>query len=615
MPPQLRRGTLGGPGLASSRAPPTGAASAAAAPFAATAAAALAAAAPFATRRLLRAAKAATRRQAGGAEKSGRARGPRRNRRRQVGPAVVKGATAETVEEAIYRLDNEINDALEADDLRAAAKAQRELRKVQLDRPSAACRLHIQEDCRSATAMLRLGDAIDVDVRVKAARKLGRWLRWRRTAAKGLVPEATALEGLLWALRSEPEVAWTAQCALYYAARVADRAGTSVRDGNRGTLSRMLLNEPNSFCFCLPQLNARSRDSYGRALRSNVVRDFFSQLRTVTLVDPGYGDYGAGVELAPFVRLCRQLGRSFESLEGLKILGFEDCAMSLVLPHLMLPKLKSLEIIGACHTAEAQHAILSLLYRHGPYIEALELNVWTEYLCEVDDPLADIDPMPKVKRLTIRAPPLSVPWEHFARYFPSLEELTFLYDQDFALNSMEVLEAEYEESDMDTPEMLERHALWRYRDAVVFARDLHARGFRRLARQCPSLRTIRLTVADNSFGYDLTPAEERLTLCWRRETSSSRQSFRRDREINNAARAALEETSARVPEAAGRSLAGGPARALDARSESDGDEQDADAERQVSKEEAQAAGAGVMLQVIRFFDDPSIEAEFGLRTP
>lgn len=499
------------------------------------------------------------------------------------------------------RLLADIAAALEADDLAGAARAQRELRKVQLESPSEACRLHIQEDCRAATAMLRLGDAVDPELRIKAAKKLGRWLRWRRTTAKDLVPVTTALEGLLWAMRSEPEVAWAAQCALFHAAQCADRADQSVREGTRGTISRLLLNEPTPFPLTLPNLTPRDAENHKRALQTAAVQDFFSQLRALTLVDAGYGDDADCQDLAASMPFCKVLGRSFGSLQELKLLGFEDCAMTLVLPHLAMPKLRSLQLVGACQSAEAQRAILALLNRHGAGLVELELNVWTELLREADDPLADVYTMPKVRRLTVRAPPLRVRWEHLARTFPALEELTFLYDQDFALNSLDVLDAS--EDPGKQQDLLEKQANWLYRDAALFAQELHMAGFRRLARQCDRLQEIRLAIADSSFGYDVTKPEDRLALCWRREASGRTPFFRRDHARNNAVRAALEARSGHLADAAAASsLAADAAFAYSS-----------DSEDEVSEEEALAAGAAVILQVIRYFDDPSLEAEFGLR--
>jgi len=498
----------------------------------------------------------------------------------------------ESVEEAMMRLNAEIDLALEADDLAGVARARREMRKVQLEKPSAACRLLILEDCRAANALIRLGDFAEVEARVKAVRKLGRWLRWRRTAAKNLVPVATALEGILWALRSEPEVAWTAQCSLFHAARCADGASQSVREGTRGTISRLLLNEPSPFPLCLPELTPRAAEAYERALRTKVVPDFFSQLQSLTLMDPGYGDDPYCQEVQMFSGFARLLGRSFDNLRSLKILGFEDCAMKLFLPKLVLPKLQSLQVTGACQSAEAQQAILALLHRHGGGLAELELNVWTEFFCEADDPLVDVVVMPQVRRLKVRAP-LAVPWERLAGDFPALEELTFLYDQDFAVNSMEVLDDRYDLSEGNW-QSLESHAVGLYRDAVSFARDLHARGFLWLAIHCPKLREIRLAMTDTSFGYDITLTEDRLSLCWRRAPSGATSGpFRRDGAINNATRATLE-----------------------AQGRFDGEESSLedwkDGHMRVTEEQAAAMGSAVMLHVARFFDDPSLEVQFGL---
>lgn len=425
-------------------------------------------------------------------------------------------------------------------------------------------------------------------MRVKAVRKLGRWLRWRRNA-KNLVPVATALEGLLWALRAEPEVAWVAQCSLFHAARCADGVAQSVKEGTRGTISRLLLNEPNPFPLCLPELSLRAAEAYERALRTTLVQDFLVQLQSLALLDPGYGDdpyFGEMQMLSSFAGL---LGRSLGNLRTLKILGFEDCAMLTFLPRLVLPRLQTLQITGSLQSAEAQEAILSLLLRHGSNLVDLELNVWTEFFCEADDPIVDAVTMPQVKRLTVRAP-LAVPWEHLAQKFPALEELTLLYDRDFAINSVEVMD-EYNDL-LDDQHSLEIHTVETYRDAVGFARDLHARGFRRLVKECEKLREIRLAMSDTSFCYDMPANEDRLKLCWTRNTSGVGPLFRRDNALNSETRATL-EARGRLSEDAAIGYTG-------------------DGHLRVTEEQAAAAGAVSMLQVLRYFDDPSLEAQFRL---
>mmetsp|Transcript_37696 Transcript_37696/g.108650 ORF Transcript_37696/g.108650 Transcript_37696/m.108650 type:complete len:201 (-) Transcript_37696:307-909(-) len=197
--------------------------------------------------------------------------------------------------------------------------------------------------------------------------------------------------------------------------------------------------------------------------------------------------------------------------------------------------------------------------------------------------------MPQVKRLKIRAP-LAVPWEHLAWTFPALEELTFLYDQDFAINSMEVMDESHDLSDDE--QLLELHTAESYRDAVGFARDLHVRGFRRLAKQSEKLQEIRLAVSDTSFGYDTSANEDWLEICWRRNSSGVGPLFRRDDALNNGTRATL-EARARLGE--------------DAAVEDWGD-----GHLRFTEEQAAAAGSAVMLQVVRLFDDPSLEAQFGL---
>jgi len=517
----------------------------------------------------------------------------------------VQADNLESTEEAMLRLTAEIKQALEVNNLAAAANAQREMRHLQLDRPSAACRLLILEDCQEANKLIWLGDDVPVKARLRAVRKLGRWLRWRRNDAKGLVPAATALEGLLWALRSEPEVAWMAQCALFHAVRCTDGAGQSVRDGTRGTVSRLLLNEPTPFPMCLPKADPRIAAKYEEALRTSVVHDFFTQLRALTLIDPGYGD-AIDCEDMDFLQLfARLLGHSFDSLERLRILGFEDYAMVLILPHLALPRLKSLQITGDCQTELAQSAITACLRRRVQSLVELELNIWTDFLCEAEDPLVDIGVMPEVRYLAVRAPP-PVPWGHFAECFPRLEQLSFLYDQDFALDSMEVLHGCDEEEQED---QLGKHALWTYREAVIFARDLHSRGFRCLAKQCPNLKEVRLVVSDTSFGLAVElPEEDRLILSWQRDSKGgTNHPFPRVAAWNNETRSKLASAS--------MALASNPGAEVPPEEE-DGDSSDDDFGEEehveVAEERAAAAGAFAMLQVVRLFDDPSLEAQLGL---
>jgi len=359
----------------------------------------------------------------------------------------------------------------------------------------------------------------------------------------------------------------------------------------------MLLMESSCFPFCLPELTERAAEAYTTALETSAVRDFFSQLKSLTLFDPGYGDRVESYDLALLGSFANQLGRNLQNLQSLEILGFEDCAIVLMMPELRMPKLRSLHIIGACQQASAQKVITAFLQRHSKHLQELELNVWMEFLFEADDPINDVGLLPQVRHLTVRAPPLSVPWDHFAEICPSLEELTFLYDQDFALNCVQVMEdwdslGEEEEKE---EEMLARHTLWLYRDAVNFAKDLHEHGFRRLANLCPNLKVVKLKITDSSFAYDVTPSKDRLGISWRRDPSSAFRQFRRNPEQNSATRSALEVKSTTQPRPAGTN---------------DEDEEDY---RGLTEDEARAAGARVMLQVIRLFDDPSLEAEFGLR--
>jgi len=530
--------------------------------------------------------------------------GPRRyQRRRQQQVSALRSVVAltavgrdkvgafknENVEEAMMRLGVEITEALEKDDLVTAANAQQKLKEVQMDKPSGACGHLIREDCRAAIALLKLGESVEVDSRIKAVRKLGRWLRWgKRGSARGLVPAVDALGGLLCALRSEPEVAWTAQCALFHAARCRDGIAQTVRDGSEGTLAKLLVKETTPFPLVLPRLASRSAEVYERAFRTSLVCDFFSELKSLSLSDPGYGHDDHWQEMNPLLNFCRLLGRSVSSLEELRLFGFEDCAMTLIVPQLVVPKLTCLHVVGACQTAQGSRALLGLLRRVGRSLTELELNVWTEFLYEADDPLVELGPMPNVKKLTVRAPPC-VPWEHFARIFPAVEELTFLYHHDFAINSMEVID-NCSDDILEQREQLEEHTSWLYRDAVIFARDMHVRGFRRLGKGCKNLKEIRVAVADTSYGYDVTPAEERLQIRWRRVENTS--TFRRDAEMNSETRDKLEAQSTHQP--LGLS------------------DEEYEMSEQAMEEEASAAGAAVMLQVIRQFDDPSIEASFGL---
>jgi len=522
------------------------------------------------------------------------------------------------MEETMFRLSAEIELALAANDVARATRAQKQLSRVQMEKPSAACRVIIQNECRRATQLLQMGETVSVEERVKAAKKLGWWLRWRRMGSKRMVPAGVALEGLLWALRSEPEVAWTAQCALYHATRCSDGVARSVSEGPQGAVARFLLSDPAPFPFYLPRPTKRTLENYARVLKTDVAYDFFMRLKGLTLVDPGYGESAEADDVTRRLKaFSKVLGRSLRSLESLSVLGFEDCAMTSVLSRLALPKLTSLTIMGACHTAEAQQAIVSTLRRHGDRLEQLELNVHTDFLSDAADPLADVGVMPNLKRLTIRAPPLSVPWEHFAECFPALEELTFLYSQDFARNAVSVLhECDHPGEQQD---LLRQHARWLYRDAGLFAKDLHERGFARLAKSCERLREIRLAIMDSSNGYDVTPPEERLTLLWRRDMDPAvSQLFRRDAAVNNDARGSLEAQADLLEHAYDY---GDEWWDYDdetwAFSDSDEDYDLDDYEYEVDDEDAMEEAADiassvVQLQVLRLFDDPSIEADFGL---
>jgi len=301
-------------------------------------------------------------------------------------------------------------------------------------------------------------------------------------------------------------------------------------------LIRLLLNEPSPFPFVLPRLSLRSAEVYERAFRTSLVGDFFLRLNSLEINDPGYGDDADFEDMSPLLNFSRLLGRSVSNLQTLRLFGFEDSATTLLLPHITVPKLQSLRIVGACQTAHACKALLSLLRRVGNTLEELELNVWTELLYEADPPFFGIGVMPRVKRLMVRAPPC-VPWEHFARMFPALEELTFLYHQEFSDNTMEVLDCGI--GLVEQRNQLEEHIRWLYHDAVIFARDLHVRGFDRLAKSCSGLQEICVAVADTSSGYDVTPPEDRLQVKWRRSTDSSLP-FRRKADCNGDTRAFLE---------------------------------------------------------------------------
>eukprot|EP00930_Biecheleria_cincta_P032130 TRINITY_DN22290_c0_g1_i2.p2 TRINITY_DN22290_c0_g1~~TRINITY_DN22290_c0_g1_i2.p2 ORF type:complete len:114 (-),score=17.53 TRINITY_DN22290_c0_g1_i2:491-832(-) len=110
-----------------------------------------------------------------------------------------------------------------------------------------------------------------------------------------------------------------------------------------------------------------------------------------------------------------------------------------------------------------------------------------------------------------------------------------------------------------------------------------------------------MAIADNSFGYDTTLARDRLSICWRRSAEpidNSRRrgnAFQRDAEHNNATRAFLEARSTAPPTVHQEVM--------------DEDEYE---EVALTEEQARALGARVMLQVLRLFDDPSLEASFGL---
>eukprot|EP00929_Paragymnodinium_shiwhaense_P022371 TRINITY_DN14310_c0_g1_i1.p1 TRINITY_DN14310_c0_g1~~TRINITY_DN14310_c0_g1_i1.p1 ORF type:complete len:634 (+),score=161.59 TRINITY_DN14310_c0_g1_i1:126-2027(+) len=536
--------------------------------------------------------------------------------------ATTSGQQKETVEEAMHRLTEEISKARENQDRVAEASLERELLEVQMATPSMACRVLVIKECREAVALLKAADASKVHERVKAVRQLGRWLRWagQGTTSDVVVPVAEILGGLLCALRSEPEVAWQAQCALFHAAR-GHHSQENVRTSVHGSISRLLLHEPSAFPLTLPRLSDDETTAtlYSKALQTSAVSDFFSELRSLSLRDPGYEGFMNGEtyedfdSLAPhaptlasvprLAAFAKALGKRASNLHELECLNFEDTAMELVLPHISAPRLRSLRIKGAAvQTKKASEALLSLLQKHSGLLTELELDVNTESLFEAEDILVDMPIMPMVKKLTVRGPPC-VPWVHFARLFPSLEELSFVYHQDFAMNSMEVLEEPMSAGVSDQLTELEEHTSWVYRDVVRFARDLQTRGFRRLGKRCPHLREINIDIADTSFCVHGPPVEEdHAHLSWRRPEGDHL--FQRDHLVNSSTREALEEKSSNFSfsalRASLRNLATMEAGEEAARELADG--------RQV----ARSAGAAIMMRLVRHFDDASLEAMFGL---
>jgi len=493
----------------------------------------------------------------------------------------------ESAEEAILRLSHEISEAIAMDDAPRAQQAQRELLQIQLDKPSVACRHRIREDCISASALLRLGERASIRARVSAVKKLSRWLRWPQAAKKDLVPVSIILEGLLHALRSAPEVAWAAQCALFHVVRCGHVEEQNVKEAARGKVARMLLDGNMDFPLCLPELTERAAKAYDAALRVSIVRCFFTQLRSLTLIDPGYGESWETYDTALLGGFAQRLGKSLYNLQSLKVFGFEDCAIKLILPALWMPKLRCLQVVGCCQQKQSQKAILTLIDRNRSQLEDLELNLWTELL--QDDPISELELLPKVKRLSQRVP-LRPVWHHFGQLCPLLEELTFVYDQDMALNAAEVLidvEDPSEEADI-----LADRTKYIYRDAVRFAGQLNARGFEELAKSCPHLQVIHFKMWDNSFGYNSAQAKEHFSISWRR-TDHPRRPFTRDVAQNAATRSVLEERAHSAPRR-------------------EWTEEEWEDGRDVTEEEALAAAASATLQVMRWFDDASLEAELGL---
>ncbi|CAK9017765.1 unnamed protein product [Durusdinium trenchii] len=494
-----------------------------------------------------------------------------------------------SAEEEFLRLSQEISEAIATDDAPRAQKAQRELRQIQLEKPSLACRHRIRENCISASTLLRLGDRESIRVRVNAVKKLGRWLRWPQAAKKNLVPVSTIVDALLCALRSTPEVAWSAQCALFHVVRCHQAEAQNVKEATRGKITRLLLDGQTNFPLCLPELNERAAKGYEAALRVSVVRCFFTQLQSLTLIDPGYGEHWETQDhLALLGGFAQRLGKSLYSLQSLKVFAFEDCAIKLILPALWMPKLRSLKMVACCQQRQSQKAILTLINRNRSQLEELELNLWTD-LIEAEDPVRELELLPEVRRLSVRVPLLPA-WQHFGDLCPLLEELNFLYDQDVALNAAEPLMDVEDPSEEE--EILAHRTRHIYRDAVRFAQDLHRGGFRELAASCPKLRVIRFKMWDNSFGYHSAPAKEQVCISWRRSDHPIRP-FARNAEENNATRTMLQ---ARAEVAPLRSWT----------------EEELEEGRDITEEDALAAAARVMLQVIRCFDDASLEAELGL---
>eukprot|EP00435_Cladocopium_sp_Y103_P010976 s2204_g2.t2 len=392
--------------------------------------------------------------------------------------------------------------------------------------------------------------------------------------------------GVKYVLRSDV-VAWTAQCALFHVVRCNVEA-QNVKEAARGKVARMLLDGNTDFPLCLPELTERAAKAYDAALRVSMVRCFFTQLQSLTLIDPGYGESWETYDTALLGSFAQRLGKSLYSLRSLKVFGFEDCAIKLMLPSLWMPKLRSLKMVGCCQQKQSQKAILTLINRNRSRLEELELNLWTDVI-EAEDPVTELELLPKVTRLSQRVPLLPT-WRHFGQLCPLLEELTFVYDQDIALNAAEVL------IDVEDPseeaEMLAERTKYIYRDAVRFAAQLHHGGFEGLAQSCPHLQVIRFKMWDNSFGYNSAPAQEHFSISWRRSENPRRPFLRNSRE-NNATRTILEGRAHAVPRR-------------------EWTEEELEEGRDVTEDEAMAAAAAAMLQVMRCFDDASLEAELGL---
>lgn len=91
---------------------------------------------------------------------------------------------------------------------------------------------------------------------------------------------------------------------------------------SESSYNRIINRAPRDFPLCLPEPTERVAKAYDAALRVSIVRLFLTQLRSLTLIDPGYGESDS-IDTAMLKDFAKRLGNSLYNLRSLKVFGFE----------------------------------------------------------------------------------------------------------------------------------------------------------------------------------------------------------------------------------------------------------------------------------------------------